>query len=157
MEPDVVGGFLDALKPDPAKIDKALMKEGLGKCIDSLKPATTWPMNFDDAMYDQLKNIAYTYVDQLAVVRTDNGPMVVGDSTFVEYTDVDVDAYLNTFSGVDAEVRNKLRRKPRTLRLVKEEFTAQEQAKLVGNPFLIGLLMVFGPLIVEWIKKLLSK
>lgn len=154
MEPDVVGGFLDALKPDPSKIDKALMREGLSKCIDSLKPATTWPMNFDDAMYDQLKNIANTYVDQLATVKTDNGPMVVGDAV---YTAEDVDAYLNTFSGVDAEVRAKLRRKPRTLRLVKEEFTAQEQAKLVGNPFLIGLLTVFGPLIVEWIKKLLSK
>lgn len=157
MEPEAVGGVLDSLlgslKPDVTKINKALLKEGVGKCLDSIKPATTWPMNFDDVLYDQLKTVVGTYIDNLGV--QDTAPLTVGAAE--EYTAADVDVYLGTFSGVNDEVRQKLRKKPRLLKLVKEEFTAQEQAKLVGNPFLIGLLSIFGPMIIEFIKNWLSR
>lgn len=157
MEHEAVGGFFDGLfdtfKPDPAKIDKAKLKSAVSLAMDAMKPATTWPANIDDMMYDQLKTVASTYIDKLGVA--DGGPVTVGSD--IEYTAGDVDAYLGTFSGVNDEVRKKLRKKPKLLNLVKTEFTAAEQAKLVGNPFLIGLLSIFGPLIIEWIKNWLSK
>lgn len=149
------GGILDFfnfLSPDWSKVNREEVKAAVAKLIDAMKPATTWPGNFDDLMWDQLKGVVNTYIDKIGV--KDTGPVTVGD---VEYKASDVTAYLGGFKNVHPEVHKKLREKPRMLNLVKTRFTEAEQAKLVGNPFLIGLLSIFGPLIVEWIKKWLSK
>lgn len=154
MEPEAVGGFLDnlfaSLKPDLTKIDKPKMKSSVSLGLDAMKPATTWPANFDDTLYDQLKDVCNKFIDNLGV--KDSGPVTVGD-----VSEADVDAYLGKFPSVNEEVRQKLRKRPRTLKTLQENFTAEEQARLVGNPFLIGLLTIFGPMIVELIKKWLSK
>lgn len=153
MHPDMqaITGFLDILKIDMSKVDKAKMKSGTSLCLDAMKPATTLPGDIDDLGWDLLKNAVNGLIDRNGVAEDH---VTVGDTPI---TATDVDKYLSTFSGVDAEVREKLRGKPKTLKLLKERFTAQEQAKLVGNPVLIALLTMFGPLIIDFIKHLLSK
>lgn len=136
---------------DITKMDKAKAKSAVALGADAMKPTTKFLADLDDMLWDQLKNVANLYIDKLGV--QDTHP-TVGD---VNYTAADVEMYLSTFSGVDAEVRKTLKKKPKLLNLVKSNFTEAEQAKLVGNPVLIALLSMFGPLIIEWIKNWLSK
>jgi len=136
---------------DITKMDKAKVKSAITLAADGMKPTTKFLLDLDDTMWDQLKNVAIIFIDKIGV--TDTHP-TVGD---VNYTAADVEMYLSTFSGVDAEVRKALKKKPKLLNLVKSNFTEAEQAKLVGNPVLIALLSMFGPLIIEWIKNWLSK
>lgn len=151
-----VGGFIDMLKPDFTKLNKPMAKSAISSGIDSLKGTTTWVADIDDMMWDQLKNICVGLVDKIGVQDVaPPGPVTVGAEP--EMTAGDVDAFLSTFDGVNDQVREKLRKHPGRLKLVKENFTLDEQKKLVGNPFLIGLLTILGPVIIEWIKKLLSK
>ena len=154
MEPEMVGSFINdlinGLKPNPAKIDKAKAKSAVDIGLDALKPATTWPGNFDDTLYDQLKEVVNKSIDKLGV--QDTGPITVGD-----VSEADVDAYLGKFPAVNEEVRQKLRKRPRTIKVIQDNFSEVEQAKLVGNPFLISLLAIFGPVIVELIKRWLAK
>ena len=154
MEPQKMEAFLDMISLfDPKLMDKAMVKSGLGTAINGMKPSTKFFADLDDMLWDQLKNVINTFVDNLGVTK--DAPLTVGAGE--SFTAADVDAYLGTFDGVDPEVKKALRKKPRLLKLVKEEFTAQEQAKLVGNPFLIGLLSIFGPMILDFIKQWLSK
>lgn len=154
MEPQKMEALSDLFDLfDPKLMDKAMVKSGLGTAINGMKPSTKFFADLDDMLWDQLKNVINTFVDNIGLVK--DAPLTVGAGEV--YTAADVDAYLATFGNVDGEVKKKLRKKPQLLKLVKEEFTAQEQAKLVGNPFLIGLLSIFGPLIVGWIKNWLSK
>lgn len=88
----------------------------------------------------------------------DEGTHVSGASEDdVVYTAADVDTYLSGFDGVSAEVKRRLKKKPRLLNLIKKEFSHDEQVKIVGNPFLIALLSIFGPMILEFIKNWLTK
>lgn len=138
---------------DPAKIDKAKLKSAVALAADAMKPSTTFLADLDDMLWDQLKNVANMFIDKLGVA--DGGKVTVGDSE--GFTAADVAAYLGTFSVIAPEAKEALKKKPRLMKLLKEEFTAEQQAKIVGNPFLIGLISIFGPLIVEWIKNWLSK
>lgn len=154
MEPKQLEALSDLLNLfDPKLMDKAMVKAGLGTAINGMKPSTKFFADLDDMLWDQLKNVINAFVDKFGVVTVE--PLAVGDGEV--YTVADVDAYLGTFDSVDAEVKKTLRKKPKLLKLVKEEFTIQEQAKLVGNPFLIGLLSIFGPLILDFIRSWLSK
>ena len=149
---DSVEGILDwiNLNGDISKIDRPLAKEGVSKLLDSLKPVLTLPFNLDDKGIDLLKDAALRVIDNLGTVHAAE----VGD---VVYTSADVDSYLGGFTGVTDPVREKLRKKPHLLNLLKKKFTEEEQKKIVGNPFLIGLLSIFGPMIIEFIKNWLSK
>jgi hypothetical protein len=152
MEPQKMEAWSDLLGILDLKLmDKVKVKAGAAQAIDGLKPATKFFADLDDMLWDQLKNVLNTFIDKLGVVE----PLTVGDAEV--FTKADVDAFLGTFDSVDAEVKKTLRKKPKLLKLVKEEFTAQEQAKLVGNPILIGLLSIFGPLVIQFLKDWLSK
>ncbi len=109
-------------------------------------------MNFDDAMYDQLKVIVNARID--AVSNPWDGAITVGA---VEGRVTDVPTYLSKFSVIAPETKKALRKEPKLLGLLQQEFSSEQQAKIVGNPFLIGLLSIFGPMIVEFIKNWLSK
>ncbi len=136
---------------DITKMDKAKVKSAIALAADGMKPTTKFLLDLDDTMWDQLKNVAIIFIDKLGV--QDIHP-TVGD---VNYSVADVETYLKGFQGVDNKVRTKLRSNPKLLNRLKNDFTEAEQAKLVGNPFLIALLSAFGPLIIEWIKNWLSK
>jgi len=136
---------------DITKMDKAKVKSAITLAADGMKPTTKFLLDLDDTMWDQLKNVAIIFIDKIGV--TDTHP-TVGD---VNYSVADVETYLKGFQGVDNKVRTKLRSNPKLLNRLKNDFTEAEQAKLVGNPFLIALLSAFGPLIIEWIKNWLSK
>lgn len=142
--------FLDFLKPDWSKVNKSDVKAGVGQIINSMKNATTWPGNFDDALLDMLKSAVDKFIDGI----NQPVPLVVGDAVF---TAADVDTYLSGFPNVSDEVRAKLKKRPRTLGLLKSNFTQAEQAKIVGNPFLLGLLSILGPMILEFLKNWLSR
>lgn len=144
---------MQALKDyvDITKMDKAKMKSAAALAADAMKPTTKFLADLDDMLWDQLKNVANTYIDKIGVA--DLHP-TVGD---VDYTATDVDQYLSGFTGVDPDYKKKLKAKPRLLNLIKKEFTQEEQAKMVGNPFLLVLLQLLGPLVIEWIKNWLSK
>jgi hypothetical protein len=149
---DFITQLLSMFKPDLAKMNKELFKQGTGLQLDAIKPII--PGTIDDMLYDQLKVVVNKHIDNLGVKET--GPLVVGDAEDT-FDGTDVDAYLNTFSGVDPEVRSEMRRKPRLVGMMRKNFTAQEQARIVGNPFLLGLLSIFGPLVIEWIKNWLAR
>lgn len=158
MEPETFGGisdFLVLLKPDFSKVNKAFIKEGLSKITEGMKPGTTWPLNLDDVMYDQLNKAIVTYIDNLGVKSPWDGALTVGDG--VEGRVTDVPTYLSKFTVVAPEAKRAFKRQPKLLGLMQQEFTAAEQAKIVGNPFLIGLLSIFGPMIIEFIKNWLSR
>lgn len=139
----------DWLKPDANKINKDDLKAATTLAIKAMKPATTWPMDFDDKAWDMLNSAAHSAIDQIGVKQ----PLVVGAEN---YTAADVDSYLSTFSNVSESVRERLRGKPRTLAILKERFTPAQQERIVGNPFLIFILTTFGPMIVKWIIEWLS-
>lgn len=145
----------DIFRPDPSKIDKAKMKSGVGLVIDSMKPATTWPGDVDDAAWDQIKNVVIAQIDKMG--EPNAGPVVMGAER--TYTVGDANEYLNGFMNgtVNEEARKYLMRHPNTVGLLKGNFTDAQQAKIVGSPFLMMLLTTFGPMIVQWIIQFLSK
>ncbi len=154
------GGFWDSilgnLGPDLTKINKAKAISGTNDWLDALKPCQAWPANLDDSMLDSLKSIVADRINNIGV----NTPTPIPVGT-AEFSAQDVDIYVYEFRkrGVRVSERThaEMRRKPRTLNLLKENFTEEQQAKVVGNPFLIGLLAALGPYIVQWLLSLLSK
>lgn len=154
MEPMLAAGsIIDFLKPDWAKVDKAKMKSGVALCLDALKPATTWPGDFDDTLFDMLKGVVNTYIDKSGV--TDGGHVTVGAAEVL--TAEKVNEYLGSFATLAPETKKVLRSKPQLVTFLKSNFTEAEQAKIMGNPIIISLLSIFGPLVLDLIKKWLSK
>lgn len=155
-----VGGIFDGLfeailksfKPDLSKWDRAKAKSAVSLLCDSFKPTITLPADLDDKALDMVADAIHSAIDKIGV--QDGKPITVGGP---EYTAADVDTYLGGFNNVSSDVRNRLKKRPRTLHLLKTEFTQEQQAKIVGNPILIALLTAFGPMIVEWIIKFLTK
>lgn len=163
--------IFSSLSPDISKIDKPKAISGSSDLIDSLKPCQSWIGNLDDTMLDRFKAIVADRINAIGVKADgeDSGALTVGAVEMLEgplaapvpdenYTAADIDSYLNSLGvSVPGETRSKLKRRPKTLNIIKSQFTAEQQAKLVGNPFLIGLLTMFGPHIVKWLIDMLSR
>ena len=113
MEPDKMEALSDLFNLfDPKLMDKAMVKSGLGTAINGMKPSTKFFADLDDMLWDQLKNVINTFVDNLGVTK--DAPLTVGAGE--SFTAADVDAYLGTFDGVDPDVQ-----------------AAQAKGKCVGN------------------------
>lgn len=153
-EMQTITSLLDFLKPDWAKADKAKLKSGGALVIDGMKPATTWPADFDDTLWEQLKNIVNGLVDKIGVA--DPAHVTVGADAPVSMAEV------NEFFSVmqldkSSEVGKQLMRHPKAVGILRANFTEAEQRQLVGNPFLIGLLTILGPLVLDLLKAWLAK
>lgn len=174
MKHQEVGGWLDSLFADLLKnaidinkMDKPRVKSGLSTIIDGMKPATKLPGDFDDSMWDMLKDAANKLIDQIGV--QDTGPITVGsDSPYMEssrnFTAKQTNAFLATCK-CSEDRKERVRNGKRIMKTLyatdkatgNEVFTDDERRKVVGAfPFLL-LLQLFGPLIIDLIKKWLSK
>ncbi len=157
--------IFSSLSPDISKIDKPKAISGSNDMLDAFKPCQTWIGNLDDTMLDRLKVVIADRINAIGVKSDSGGEVMVGAAPKlsapipdVSYTAQDVDAYLNSFGlAIPGETRSKLKRRPKTLNILKSQFTAEQQAKVVGNPFLIALLTTFGPYIVKWILDFINR
>ncbi len=71
---NILKGLLGSLKPDLPKIDKTLLKSGVGQCLDSLKPTMTGTL--DDMLIDAAKAALNGIIDGFGV--KEDGHLVVG-------------------------------------------------------------------------------
>lgn len=149
-----VADLLAFLKPDMTKLDKAKAKSAIGLAIDALKPTTTWPGDLDDKLvWDNLALGLIAAVDRVS--STDPHVPTVGDAP------VDMVAVNEFFSAVSldksSEVGKMLLKHPKAIKLLQENFSVSEQRQVVGNPFLITLLTILGPIVLDVIKAWLAR
>jgi len=71
---NILKGLLGNLKPDLSKIDKTLLKAGIGQCLDSLKP--TMSGTLDDMLLDAAKSALDGIIDGLG--KKEGDKLVVG-------------------------------------------------------------------------------
>lgn len=151
-EVKAITDLLDFLKPDWSKVDKAKLKSAADLFADAMKPATTWPGDWDDSLWDMLKDVVVKYITGMQ----DGGHVVVGAAGDVSIADVN-EFFSYTKLDKKSEVGKKLLRNTKAIGLLQANFTQAEQAQVVGNPILIALLTIFGPLVLDLIKAWLAK
>lgn len=153
MSMQAIVDLMAFLKPDWTKADKPKLKSGAALLADAMKNTTTWPGDFDDTLWDQLKNIVNILVDKIGV--TDPHPTVGAEAP---PTMTEINEFFSV-TGLDktSEVGKTLMRHPHALGLLRDNFSPSEQKQLVGNPFLIGLLTILGPLVLDFLKAWLAK
>lgn len=150
-----VADLLAFLKPDFTKLDKAKAKSAIGLGIDAVKPTTTWPGDLDDKLvWDNLGTALIAAVDRVS--STDPHAPTVGAEA-----PMDMAAINEFFSAAQldksSEVGKALLRHPNAVRLLQANFTVEEQRQVVGNPFLIALLTILGPIVLDVIKAWLAR
>lgn len=174
MEPQEMGGWLDGflvnmLKEavDLSKIDKAKWKSAATTFCEGGKPGTKLPADFDDTMWDMLANAMHKMIDKLGVQS--DGPLTVGaaDSYMEssrEFSATEVEGFLASCQCSD-ERKARVRGSKRIMKTLyatdkatnKEVFTDDERRKVVGAFPWLMLIQLLGPLVIDLIKKWLSK
>lgn len=150
-----VGALIDLIKPDFSKMDKAKEKSAIDLAVSGMKGTTTWPADLDDTLvWDNIATALRAMIDKITGV-TDDQPLVGAEAPV---TMGEINEFFSS-TGLDkgSEVGKTLLRHPRAVGLLKANFTESEQRQLVGNPFLIGLLTILGPLVLDLLKAWLAK
>jgi hypothetical protein len=139
----ILKSLFDNINFDLTKIDREKLKHGIRDFGDALKPAASMPFDVDDRLIDGAVN-----------ADDDDDPVVVmGAKT---YTKKDATAFMKKFDNVNERCRKMLEKYPQTIETL-ERLDPPNQAKVMASPFLLNLLVIFGPMILQWIIDRLSK
>jgi hypothetical protein len=151
---------------DLSKVDKAKLKSAVITACDGMKPATKLPADFDDKAWDMLATFLHQQIDRLGVQE----PITVGASDDIvlatkDFTAADADEFLADMpagSYPDKSAR-MLRAHPEVMKKLYATrkdgtriFSEEQKHRIVGNPFLLQLLIAFAPTIIRFILKLLG-
>lgn len=156
-EANKVGALIDLIKPDFSKMDKAKEKSAVDLAVAGLKGTTTWPADLDDTLvWDNIALALRAMIDKVAGVNDDPHQPTVGAEAPPTMGEIN-EFFSSTGLEKGSEVGKRLLRHPEAVAILRKNFTADEQKQLVGNPLLIGLLTILGPLVLDLLKAWLAK
>jgi hypothetical protein len=151
---------------DLSKVDKAKLKSAVVSACDAMKPATKLPADFDDKAWDMLADLLHKQIDKLGV--QDAGPITVGAGreyveSSREFSAAEVEGFLASCN-CDESRKARVRGSKRIMKTLyatdkatgADVFTDDERRKVVGAFPWLMLIQLFGPLIIDLIKRWLS-
>jgi len=140
--------FKGLISFDTSKLDKAAFKKWIISGAQLLEPAVITPGNLDKVLlFDNLEKLTEPLFNQFIDELNNPTPLVVGD---VPVSAGEVSMYLAKFPGVSAETQQILRDNPKLIRRL-SKFSEEDQAMIVGNPFLLLALQTLLPLLFEFL------
>jgi hypothetical protein len=174
MEPQMMEGLFDnfianLLKDalDLSKIGKPEWKSAATSFCLGGKKGTKLPGDFDDQMWDMLEGILHKQIDRLGV--QDGAPITVGAApeyveSAREFSASEVDAFLASCQ-CDESRKARVRGSKRIMKVLHatdkatgaDVFTDDERRKVVGAFPWLMLIQLLGPLVIDLIKRWLSK
>jgi hypothetical protein len=150
----ILKSLFDNINFDLTKIDREKLKHGIRDFGDALKPAASMPFDVDDRLIDGAVNVLFNLLDSVnADGEGDDEVIVMGAKN---YTKRDATAYMKKFDNVDERCRKMLEKYPQTIETL-ERLSPPNQEKVMASPFLLNLLVIFGPMILQWIIDRLGK